>query len=299
MVADSNDKYLPDFSLSSPRGNLNKLFHSNRVEGGLRVRTKLQRKSQPGKPLVSIITAVRNDEEHLERSIQSVINQSYDNIEYIIIDGASTDGTVDIIKKYEDFIDYWVSEPDRGVYDAMNKGVRCASGDWLYFLGCDDILLNNLTYIASNFKDRDTIYYGDVYLPKLHKMYDGRFSAYKLMVRNICHQSIFYPKRIFEKYSYDQKYKIWADYVLNMKCHGDKDFNFVHIPNLVAIYNNESGISWDRVDSEVEKDKKQIVRTNFSKELFLIFCIRSALVKLLEKLSLKEILKSIMNRQIR
>jgi len=292
----SSNKYTPVFSLSGAREHLKRHFYPNRVEGGLRVRAKLKKKPQPGKPLVSIITVVRNDEEHLERAIQSVINQSYDNTEYIIIDGASSDGTVDIIRKHEDYIDYWMSEPDSGVYDAMNKGVSIARGDWIYFLGCDDVLLNNLTYITANFKDCFTIYYGDVYLPKLHKIYDGKFSAYKLMVRNICHQSIFYPKKVFEKYSYDPKYKIWADYVLNMKCHGDKDFNLVYIPILVAIFNDESGVSWNCVDSEVENDKKQIVRANFSKELFLIFCVRSALVKLLEKLSLKEILKSIMNR---
>ena len=290
----SFDKHSVVFPL--PREGKNRPSDPNRVEGGLRVRAKLQKESQPGKPLVSIITVVKNDEEHLERAIQSVINQSYDNIEYVIIDGASTDGTMGIIREYEDHIDYWMSEPDRGLYDAMNKGVGIARGDWIYFLGCDDILLGNLTHIAANFKDHNTIYYGDVYVPKLHRLYDGRFSAYKLMVRNICHQSIFYPKKVFGRYSYDQKYKIWADYVLNMKCHGDKELNFVYIPILVAIFDGEGGISWERVDSEVEKDKKHIVRANFSKKLFLLFCLRSELVKFLEKLSLKETIKSIMNR---
>ena len=90
------------------------------------------------KPLISIITAVYNGEKHLEETIQSVLAQSYKNIEYIIIDGASTDATVDIIKKYEDKINYWVSEKDAGVYEAMNKGLEAAKGDYVAILNADD-----------------------------------------------------------------------------------------------------------------------------------------------------------------
>lgn len=90
------------------------------------------------KPLITVITAVFNGGATLEKTIKSVLNQSYSNIEFIIIDGGSTDDTLDIIKKYEHAIDYWVSEPDEGIYDAWNKGVRLASGDWIAFLGADD-----------------------------------------------------------------------------------------------------------------------------------------------------------------
>ena len=90
------------------------------------------------KPLVSIITAVYNGEKYLEKTIKSVLAQSYENIEYIIIDGSSTDGTIDIIKKYEDKISYWVSEKDSGVYEAMNKGLKVARGDYIAILNADD-----------------------------------------------------------------------------------------------------------------------------------------------------------------
>ncbi len=90
-------------------------------------------------PLITVITVVLNGEKVLEETIKSVISQTYPNVEYIIIDGGSTDGTLDIIKKYEDYIDYWVSEPDKGIYDAWNKGVTVTNGQWVSFLGSGDI----------------------------------------------------------------------------------------------------------------------------------------------------------------
>ncbi len=90
------------------------------------------------KPLVSIITAVYNGEKYLEETIKSIINQTYENIEYIIIDGGSTDDTIDIIKKYEDKISYWISEKDAGISDAFNKGVKVAKGEYINFQGDGD-----------------------------------------------------------------------------------------------------------------------------------------------------------------
>lgn len=91
---------------------------------------------------MSIITVVYNGVDTLEETILSVVKQNYKNIEYIIIDGESTDGTLEIIKKYQNSIAYWISEPDKGIYDAMNKGINIAKGEWIYFLGSDDWLYN-------------------------------------------------------------------------------------------------------------------------------------------------------------
>jgi len=111
-------------------------------EGGLRMKGYFK-KSFEDKPLISIITVVFNGEKYLEETMQSVINQSYDNVEYIIIDGGSTDRTLDIIKKYEDRIDYWVSEKDSGMYDGLNKGFSCAQGELINFCNADDLFFSS------------------------------------------------------------------------------------------------------------------------------------------------------------
>ena len=108
-----------------------------KIEGGRRCRGE-RKASSLEIPLVSIITVVFNGEKYLEQTILSVINQNYENIEYIIIDGGSTDGTPDIIRKYDNRIDYWVSEPDRGISDAMNKGIQMSSGDIVGIIHSDD-----------------------------------------------------------------------------------------------------------------------------------------------------------------
>ena len=90
------------------------------------------------KPLISIITVVYNDIENIEETILSVLSQTYDNIEFIVIDGASNDGTVDVIKKYDKKIDYWISEKDGGIFDAMNKGIKLSKGDYINFMNSGD-----------------------------------------------------------------------------------------------------------------------------------------------------------------
>lgn len=110
---------------------------NNKLEGGLR-KSGYFKKNTPGQPLVSIITAVYNGADYIEETIQSVISQTYRNIEYIIIDGGSNDGTLDIIKKYESAIDYWISEKDSCLYDALYKGFSLANGTFLSYINAGD-----------------------------------------------------------------------------------------------------------------------------------------------------------------
>ena len=114
-------------------------------------------------PTISIITVAYNASNTIETTILSVVNQTYPNIEYIIIDGGSTDGTIDIIKKYESKITKWISEPDKGIYDAMNKGINLARGEWINFMNCGDSFYeNNTLQVISdtiiNSKDINVIY---------------------------------------------------------------------------------------------------------------------------------------------
>lgn len=145
MIAEYNQSDGPQVS----RG---KLLNISRDRGPTSVGTRLQcaaTSSSPDTPLVSIITAVFNGHEHIAACIESVLHQDYPNVEHIILDGGSTDGTVTILRSYEDRIAFWRSEPDKGVYDAWNKGLEHARGEWIAFLGADDIYLPSAisTYI--------------------------------------------------------------------------------------------------------------------------------------------------------
>ena len=170
-------------------------------------------------PLISIITVSFNCAKTIEETILSVINQSYTSIEYIIIDGKSTDGTIEIIKKYADRISFWVSEKDDGIYDAMNKGLRKANGDFVLFLGGDDHLISFhvLQDIVPQLQPtRVCVYHGDVYRCVSKDLYGGKYNRYKLAIKNIPHQALFYPKVIYKNYNYDVKYSLFADYQYNI-----------------------------------------------------------------------------------
>ena len=171
-------------------------------------------------PLISIITVVFNGVKTLEQTIQSVLNQSYKNIEYIIVDGLSTDGTLDIIKKYEDKISYWVSESDNGLYDAMNKGVSRASGEIIGLINSDDWYeLNAVELIVKTYKanSEKKIFHGDRYdiskdgVKTIRKFHSSNFKfLYYGMTYN--HPSMFMHKDIYKKCSYNTSLIALSDY---------------------------------------------------------------------------------------
>lgn len=233
--------------------------------------------SHAGTPLISIILPVFNGGKTVGDAIRSVVTQNYPNVELIIVDGGSTDNTLAVIKDNEHHIDIWTSETDNGAYDAMNKGLALASGDWLYFLGCDDVMQNCLHRIAPFCTGSRNIYYGDVYMPGKHAMYGGMFSIRKLLRRNICHQAIFYPRGLFMRYQYDQRYPVAADYFLNLYAFSDHDFQSVYVPVLVATFNDTNGISSTQRDTQFERDVAAIIKSRFSPFLYMEFLIRSAL----------------------
>jgi glycosyltransferase involved in cell wall biosynthesis len=170
------------------------------LSGGLRTKS-ITKQSQENTPLITVVTVVRNGEKTLEETILSVINQTYSNIEYIIVDGASTDGTLDIVRKYEDRIDYWISEPDNGIYDAMNKGIDLAMGEWINFMNGGDIFCNNevLEKIVSEYiltENAKKFFYSDYYVR--NEFFNGGKILYTadFNMGNILHQSVIYRKEL-------------------------------------------------------------------------------------------------------
>lgn len=173
-------------------------------------------------PLVTIITATYNADKYLEETIQSVLNQTYKNIEYIIIDGGSKDKTTDIIKNHEEKISYWISEKDRGIYDAWNKGLKKVKGDWVAFLGADDVLLPEAIekYIQKvNSSPREIEYISSkVTLCDNDKnpiRVKGNLWDWKVFKRymNVAHVGSLHHKSLFENgNNFSLEYKISSDY---------------------------------------------------------------------------------------
>ena len=219
---------------------------------------------------VTIITAVYNGAAYIKRAIDSIAEQTYDNIEYIVVDGGSTDGTVDILRQHSNVVTRFISEPDKGIYDAMNKGVKMATGDWIYFLGCDDYLYPDFSKMCTLLDDKHTIYYGNVF--HRGRVQDGAFTAYKLSKYPIPHQAILYPRVVFEKYSYDLRYKISADHYLTNKCRHDRKIKFKSFDLVLARY-SEGGFS-TQGDVLFQQEKPQIIRQNFSLWVYLRYRYR-------------------------
>jgi glycosyltransferase involved in cell wall biosynthesis len=207
--------------------------------------------------LVSVICVTRNAAAQLPGLIDSVRKYKTPEIEFIVIDGNSTDETVNCIKQNTDVIDFWLSEPDKGIYDAMNKAVGYAHGKWLYFIGADDALMDGFAQMLPLLKDEHKVYYGGV-------IYHGKplskeFDAYRLAKSNICHQAIFYPAAVFKKYSYDTRYVIWADFHMNIRCWADPQFKFEYHDHIVAHY-GQGGFSETAVDTAFEKEREGLIR---------------------------------------
>ncbi len=200
-------------------------------EGGLRTKGYFK-KSSKEKPLITVITVVFNGEKHLEETILSVINQTYDNVEYIIIDGSSTDRTLDIIEKYEHAIDYWVSEQDNGIYDAMNKSCRLSHGNALSFLNSGDRYIGD---VLSAIKSIPCL------LPCKVQEADGR--VWRKLATSpkqglpTTHQAIIFQN---QKILYNTAYKISADYDFFLRHHGD--FSLTKTDEAYVLYDN-SGFS--------------------------------------------------------
>lgn len=230
-------------------------------------------------PKVSVLTVVRNGQATLARAIESVVSQIDEQSEYIIVDGASTDGTIDIIRAHADRLACWISEPDRGIYDAMNKALSLARGDWVIFLGADDVLKPVLGAVMRELSDPRAVYYGNVEIEATSRMSGGRFNRYRLMQENICHQAIFYPRSVYEVKRYDTDVGMLADHKYNIELWGGGT-RFVHLPYVVSRFNDAGASS--SAQAAFHPIKMATIRASFGPFSYAVKLARNSLVRVVK-----------------
>lgn len=171
---------------------------------------------------LSIITINRNNANGLIKTIESVIAQTFDDFEYIVVDGASNDNSVDVIKQYQDHITYWISEPDSGIYNAMNKGIKCASGEYCLFLNSGDCLSDKqvLTNVFKEELKEITVGYVKEFCSDKSIRFPSKFVEFRILYHaNFPHQAEFIKRTLFDQYGYySEDLRILSDYEFNIKC---------------------------------------------------------------------------------
>jgi len=229
--------------------------------------------------LITVITVVFNGDAYLEKTILSVINQTYDNVEYIIIDGGSTDGTLDIIRKYEEKIDYWVSEKDKGIYDAMNKGLKLPAGSYTVFMNAGDIFPSEKTLYKVANQITQNNYPGFVYGDVIEITMNGK--AYLRKSRSLdavkigmftCHQSMYYKNQILKENNilYNLDYKIFADY--NFTCRfldSSKDSLYINEPLSKFELGGLSTLRWYEGLLENNRTRKTILKMSLIQRMII------------------------------
>ncbi|MFC7524893.1 glycosyltransferase family 2 protein [Parapedobacter sp. GCM10030251] len=238
---------------------------------------------------LSIITVNLNNRAGLEKTMESVLRQSFVSFEYLIIDGGSTDGSVDVVKERVDRLAYWVSEADRGVYHAMNKGIERATGEYLLFLNSGDFLCeaDSLSHVSRYLQDIDIIYgnlkydYGD---RCWDSNYPDELTFSYLYTHYIPHPASFIKRDLLNAYGgYEEKYKLCADWVFFIKAiciHGARYF---HLQKAITVYDT-SGIS-AKSDSQplIQQERKRLLSEEFpflEKDLFELMELRDKFNKL-------------------
>lgn len=222
---------------------------------------------------ISIITINHNNVIGLEKTILSVLNQNYSNMEYVVIDGNSTDGSKDVIEKYQDKLTYWVSEPDSGIYNAMNKGINIATGEYLLFLNSGDLLIDdkNILLICQEKLKEDIVAF-DCFLERNNRTVGLRthinqptlFYVYK---NGLKHQSTFIKRILFEKIGfYKEKYKIASDYEFWIRCFLEPNITSKGVAIPLAIYKlggSSEIIGWSKDFDLIHKELLPHLITDF------------------------------------
>ncbi len=194
---------------------------------------------------LSIITINYNNCAGLEKTIESVVHQTFNDYEYIVIDGGSTDGSVELLKKYSDKLTYWISEPDNGIYHAMNKGTRKATGEYCQYLNSGDSLVDNtvLERLFSNHIEADIFSTNSIWLPSKRRVFAPLFVTFRYLFEvGMNHQATFIKRTLLERYSYDESLKITGDYKFFLQAFIEADSSYAYY-NIDSVYYDEGGIS--------------------------------------------------------
>ncbi len=215
---------------------------------------------------LSIITINLNNKTGLERTMQSVFNQSYTDFEYIIIDGCSTDGSIDVLNGYEEKITYWVAEKDNGIYNAMNKGIVKAKGEYCLFLNSGDYLYDN--YVLENIfigNPTEDILYGNVLIDfekyQTLKILPQKITLFFLFKDTICHQVAFISKKLFDKIAlYQESFQIASDYDFFLKAFIQHNCSSKYYDLTISVYNT-NGISSKYEFAELIKKERNLIQT--------------------------------------
>jgi len=229
-------------------------------------------------PKFSIITINLNNKDGLKKTIESVVNQTFHDYEYIVIDGASTDGSVDVIMEYDEKIDFWVSEPDTGIYNAMNKGIRKSAGDFLLFLNSGDRLYNqDVLKKADNFiTPNDDIVAGNILLdyPKIKKVIKNpkEISPVYFLKKGLKHQSTFLNHNLFSKYGfYYESLTIASDLEFFIRALIINDVKYKFVDLNVTVFDIYGIGSVDEFIDIRLKERKIVFQSHFSNRMMETF----------------------------
>lgn len=242
---------------------------------------------------ITVVTVCYNAVDDIEATMLLVLNQTYPNIEYIIIDGGSTDGTVDIIKKYADRLDYWISEPDKGIYDAMNKGIEKATGDYINFMNAGDRFENDnvIKKVVEKIDPSAVIICGKTHFKELKRDFIASPVPLTSFPRRIpyCHQSCFVNTSYHQKHPFDTSFKYCADYNFFFNTYVKEGNKIQYIDTIIAEYDASSGASKEnRYKTGKEAFRIWGIENDFFKRLpwelkLQLYVIRSKLKKFIPK----------------
>lgn len=194
---------------------------------------------------LSIITINYNNLSGLQKTIDSILSQSFKDYEWIVIDGGSTDGSKELLGKNQRHFAFWCSEPDKGIYNAINKGIEHASGDYIQFINSGDWLYDNTTIekVLTQINSKYDIYYGNMVQVNADDKqnpitYPDELGFLFFPYNNICHQATFYRRSLFENNPYDESFSIVSDWAMNLKLLFE-DHTFKHIDQFIVYYDNK------------------------------------------------------------